>query len=82
MKTSNNLKTKTTSDTYIRVQLVGKKVQVHSSLEPPLEYSGNYEGSLQIKVHYDLFKHLGSYSNIVQFQMSYTRENRSESSRL
>ena len=39
MKTSNNLKTKTTSDTYIRVQLVGKKVQVHSSLEPPLEYS-------------------------------------------
>ena len=39
MKPSNNLEHKTISDTYLRVQLVCMKVQVHSSLEPPLEYN-------------------------------------------
>ena len=39
MKPSNNLENKTPSDTYWRVQLVCKKVQAHSSLEPPLEYN-------------------------------------------
>ena len=39
MRPSNNLKKKTPSDTYCRVQLVCKKVQAHSSLEPPLEYN-------------------------------------------
>ena len=38
MKPSNNLENKTPSDTYSRIQLVYKKVQAHSSLEPPLEY--------------------------------------------
>ena len=38
MKPSNNLENKTPSDTYWRVQLVCKKVQAHSCLEPPLEY--------------------------------------------
>ena len=38
MKTFNSLENKTASDTYWRVQLVSKKVQAHSSLEPPLEY--------------------------------------------
>ena len=39
MKPPNNLENKTLSDTYERVQLVYKEVQVHSSLEPPLEYN-------------------------------------------
>ena len=37
MKPSNNLEW--SSDIYWRVQLVCKKVQAHSSLEPPLEYN-------------------------------------------
>ena len=39
MKPSNNLENKTPSDPYSRVQLVHKKVQALSSLEPPLEYN-------------------------------------------
>ena len=39
MRPSNNLENKTPSDIYLRVQLVRKKVQAHSSLEPPLEYN-------------------------------------------
>ena len=39
MKPSNNLENKTPSDTYSRVQLVCKRVQVHSSLEPPLKHN-------------------------------------------
>ena len=39
MKPSNNLENKTTSDTHWKFQLVCKKVQAHSFLEPPLEYS-------------------------------------------
>ena len=39
MRPSNNLENKIASDTYCRVQLVCMKVQVHSSLEPPLEYN-------------------------------------------
>ena len=41
MKPSNNLEAETLSDTYSywRVQLVYKKVMVHSSLEPPLVYN-------------------------------------------
>ena len=35
----NKLENKTPSDNYWRVQLVCKKVQAHSSLEPPLEYN-------------------------------------------
>ena len=38
MKPSNNLENKTPKDTYWRVQLIYKKVLVHSFLEPPLEY--------------------------------------------
>ena len=39
MKPSNNLENTTPSDTYWRIQLVCKKVQAPSSLEPPLEYN-------------------------------------------
>ena len=39
MKPSNNLENKTPYDKYWRVQLVWKKFQAHSSLEPPLEYN-------------------------------------------
>ena len=39
MKPSNNLENKTLPDTYWRVQVVCMKVQAHSSLEPPMEYS-------------------------------------------
>ena len=41
MKPSNNLENQTPEDTYWGVQLVCKKVQVHSFLEPPLEYNQN-----------------------------------------
>ena len=43
MKPSSNLENKTLSDTYLRAKLVCKKVQAHSSLEPPLEYSQDQE---------------------------------------
>ena len=39
MRPSKNLENKTISDTYGRVQLVCKKVQAHSSLEPPLKHN-------------------------------------------
>ena len=39
MRPAYNLENKTLSETYERVQLVCLKVQGHSSLEPPLEYS-------------------------------------------
>ena len=39
MKPSDNLENKTPSDTYWRAQLICKKVQTHSSLQPPLEYN-------------------------------------------
>ena len=39
MRTSNNLENKIPSDTYWRIHLVGMKVQVHSFLDPPLEYN-------------------------------------------
>ena len=39
MKPSNYLENKTPSATYWRVHLVCKKVQAHSSLEPPMQYN-------------------------------------------
>ena len=39
MRPSSNLEDKTPSEAYWRVQLVGMKVQAHSSLEPPMEYN-------------------------------------------
>ena len=39
MKPFNNLENKTPSDTYWKVQLVCKKIQGHSFLEPPPEYN-------------------------------------------
>ena len=52
MKPSNRLENKTSSDTYSRAKLVCKKVQPHSSLEPPLKYNQDYmplmnQGSLR-----------------------------------
>ena len=75
MKPSNSLENKTSSETYWTVQLVCKKVQAHSSIEPPLEY--NQDQMLwQIKVCYYLFNHHGIYRNIMQFQISSRMENR------
>ena len=75
IRTSNNLEHKTPSDTYWRVQLVFiKKVQTHSSLEPPLECNQD-QTIWWIKVYYDLFNHIGSYRNIMQFQISSRSEN-------
>ena len=53
MRLSNNLE-KISSETYWRVQLVCMKVQVHSFLEPTLEYNQD-QIPLTIKVSYDLF---------------------------
>ena len=39
MKSSNNLENKTPSHISWRVQLVCKKAQANSSLEPPLKYN-------------------------------------------
>ena len=39
MRPFNNLENQIPSDTYRRVQLLCKKVQTHSSLEPPQEYN-------------------------------------------
>ena len=51
------------------------KVQVHSSLEPPLEYN---QGQMTLidKVSYDPYNQLGSYRNIMQFQINSRKENR------
>ena len=70
MKPPNNLKNKTPSDTYWRVQLVCKKIKDHSSLEPPVEYNQD-QVSLTNQIN-----HLGSYRNIIQFQISSGKENR------
>ena len=75
MKTSNNLENKTLSDTYGSVQLVCKKVQAHSFYNC-LCNTVMTRHLWQIKFCYDLFKHLGSYRNILQFQTSSGRENR------
>ena len=48
------------------------KVQAHSFLEPPLEY--NQDQTLLID--------LGSYGNIMQFQISFGRENRERDTRV
>ena len=75
MRPSNNLENKIPSDTYWRVQLTHMKVQIYSSLERKLDYSPD-QASWQINVGYDLFNQLGSYRNIVQFQISCRRESR------
>ena len=84
MKPYKNLETKTPWDTYWRVQLVCKKVQAHLILEPPLQYNQD-QMPLTNQGSYDLFSHLGSYRNIIHFQINYRRENDKkipESSRL
>ena len=68
MKPFKNLESRIPSDTYWKIQLVCLKVQVHSSLEPPLEYNKD-QMLWQIKICYDLFNKLGSfYRNVMQFQ--------------
>ena len=71
----NSLENKTPSDTFWKVQLVWMKLWAHSSLEQPLEYNQD-QMPLANKVRYDLFNRLGSYRNIMQFQISPRRENR------
>ena len=55
-------KTRPIQTIYWRIQLVYTKVQVHSSLGPPMEC--NQDQTRQIKVCYELFNNLGSYRNI------------------
>ena len=69
----NNLENKTPEDTYWRAELIYMKIKAHSFLELPLEYN---QDLWQIKIHYDLFNHFGSYINIMQFQIKSRRENR------
>ena len=78
MKLFNNLENKTPSGTYWRVQLVCKKVQAHSSLEPPLEYNQDSGPDAFVKSRFDMtfLTILGSYRYITQFQISSRRENR------
>ena len=75
MKPSNHLENKTPYDTYWWIQLICKKVPAHSSLELQLQY--NQDQMLwQIKIHYDLFNHLGSYRNIMQFHIRSRRKSK------
>ena len=64
MRPSNNLENKPPSDTYWRVQLVCRKVQAHSSLEPLLKYNQD-QTLLMNQGLYDLFNHLVSYRNML-----------------
>ena len=59
MKPSNNLENKTPSDTYWRVQLKCKKVQVHSSVEPSVEYNLD---QMPLTNHNDLFNYKKYYA--------------------
>ena len=64
MRPSNNLENKPPSDTYWRVQLVCRKVQAHSSLEPLLKYNQD-QTLLMNQGLYDPFNHLVSYRNML-----------------
>ena len=77
MKPSNNLENKTPSDTYWRVQVVFKKVQVQCSLEPPLEYNQDQTDAFHKSRFIMTYKHLRSYRNM-QFQIISRRENSKE----
>ena len=59
--------------THWRVQLVCMNVQAQSFLESQLEYNRG-QTPWWIKVCYDLFNHLGSYKNIMHFQISARKE--------
>ena len=60
MRPSNNLKNKTLSGTYWRVQLVSMKVQAHRFLEQPRKYDQDQTPLMN--------QGSGSYGNIRQFQ--------------
>ena len=67
MRPSNNLENTSNNLDFLRFAVL--------SLDPPLEQNQDqmfltYQGSL------DLYNHLGSYGNIMQFQISPTGENR------
>ena len=67
-KACNNPEKKSPSDTYWRVWLVCIKVQAHSPLELTLDCNQDW---MPVKNQgYDLYNHLGSYRNIMQFQVS------------
>ena len=50
MRPSNVLENKIPSVAYWRVHLLCKKVQVHSSLEPPLEYNHAFDRSMLVMI--------------------------------
>ena len=60
---------------YSRVQLVYLNIQVHNSLEPPLEHNQD-QMSLMNQGLLWTFNHSVSYRNIIQFQISSRRESR------
>ena len=58
------MENKTPSDTYWKAPLICRKVQSHNSSES------------QLKHNQDLFNQLGSYKNIMQFQISSRKKSR------
>ena len=68
MSSSKNLENKTPLDTYWIVQLVCMQVQARSSLEPPLKHN-QYQMLLKNQCSLRPFNYLGSYRNIMQFQI-------------
>ena len=64
---SDNLQNSTLADTCWRVQLVCKKVQAHSSLEPLIEYNKDKTPMVNQGT-------LGTFWNITQFKISSRQE--------
>ena len=56
MRPSNNLENKTPSDIYWRVQLVYKKFQARSSLEPPLGFTKSNPPLRVFLTYFKLYK--------------------------
>ena len=75
MRSSNNLETKIPSDTYWRVQQVFMKDQGHTYVNHNWN-TIRTKHLWRVKLGYDILNQLGSYRNIVRFQISSRRENR------
>ena len=85
MRPSNNLENTTSPDKFWRVQLVCTKVQVHSSIELPLQYYQDQTPMMPIKGRYHFFNHIGSCRVLCSFRLvlhGKTSKEISESSRL
>ena len=71
MKPSNNLENETPSDTHGRIQLVCKKFQAHSSLEPPLDTIRSFEKSSFVMIFLTL---LGATEIVCSFRLVLERK--------